>query len=407
MAQTNAATFPFNFDDGYTILHSNAKVDILVKNQGSAPIQSISYTVEDFVSGSVSSEKTTTLTNPIPAGEEGETTFRIPAGSETGVCLKIVTMTRINGEVNEASAVEASANGKIHTMSEKVSKRTLEEEYTGTWCGWCPRGMVGMELLQQKYPDTFVGIAYHYDDPMYISSNGYHDGFPSAILNRHSNVDPYFGMTGTEPFGIDKSFVKEQNILPEAALEATAQWANASRTQVNVKSQMRFVLNSEETYAMAYFVTEDGMTGSTWVQSNYYNGNSKYADDPYMADWYNGNSYVRGIAFNHVAVASFGRESGIEGSVASPATIGMTQEHQYTLDLSGATTIQNKDHLHVIASLINTTTGCVINSFRCEITPDEEAHIQSVSVSPTASRLYDLQGRLVETPRQGQIYLKR
>lgn len=374
VAQTNCATFPLNFDDGYVVLDGAVKIDIIVYNAGSAVIKSLKYTVQDVSTGSTSNERSATLAADIPSGEQGTATFRIPSGSDIGICQKNVTITQVNGYPNEASTTQASAVGRIHTLAEKVTKKTIEEEYTGTWCGYCPRGTVGMELLSEKYPDTYIGAAFHYDDEFWFSEVGYHDGFPQCELNRHVNVDPYNGSTGNEPFGIEKDFNKEQNILPEASLVMKATWADEAKKKVNIKSDMRFVYNTDDEFALLYIVTEDGKSGSS--QRSYYGGDSDYAGDPYMEYWYNGGTTNK---YDHVVVAFAGRENGIEGSVSSPVTVGMQQSFDYTIDLSGALSrISNKDNLHMIVCLLNKTTDTIINTDFGSITIDDPSGIEEV-----------------------------
>ena len=78
--------------------------------------------------------------------------------------------------------------------------RPLIEEYTGTWCGWCVRGLVGMELLRQRFGDEFIGVAYHNDDPMEIMyTNDFPSsfwGYPTAFIERSREVDPFYGFSG-------------------------------------------------------------------------------------------------------------------------------------------------------------------------------------------------------------------
>lgn len=41
------------------------------------------------------------------------------------------------------------------------TKRVVEEEFTGTHCGWCVRGIAGIEASKQKYGDRLIVIAVH------------------------------------------------------------------------------------------------------------------------------------------------------------------------------------------------------------------------------------------------------
>ena len=73
------------------------------------------------------------------------------------------------------------------------------EEYTGTWCGWCPRGAVGMAKMQEKYGEKFVGMVYHTDaskDPMVTTTPATeYAGAPWGVLDRTLDADPFYGLT--------------------------------------------------------------------------------------------------------------------------------------------------------------------------------------------------------------------
>ena len=62
------------------------------------------------------------------------------------------------------SAQERRADGTGY------ERKVVVEELTGTACGWCPRGLVGMKMLRDLYGDRFIGVAVHQfnaTDPMY------------------------------------------------------------------------------------------------------------------------------------------------------------------------------------------------------------------------------------------------
>ena len=51
------------------------------------------------------------------------------------------------------SAQERRADGTGY------ERKVVVEELTGTACGWCPRGLVGMKMLRDLYGDRFIGVA--------------------------------------------------------------------------------------------------------------------------------------------------------------------------------------------------------------------------------------------------------
>ena len=76
-------------------------------------------------------------------------------------------------------------------------KLVVGEEATGTWCGWCPRGAVALNWMDQDYEGFWQGIAVHNGTtvPMTDASYdngiaGYISGYPSGIVDRGSVIDP-------------------------------------------------------------------------------------------------------------------------------------------------------------------------------------------------------------------------
>ncbi|MEP6647427.1 MAG: choice-of-anchor J domain-containing protein, partial [Saprospiraceae bacterium] len=56
----------------------------------------------------------------------------------------------------------------LYGLNEVLPKKVIVEEGTGTWCGWCPRGFVTMEIVGHDYADVAIPIAIHNFDPMLV-----------------------------------------------------------------------------------------------------------------------------------------------------------------------------------------------------------------------------------------------
>jgi hypothetical protein len=76
------------------------------------------------------------------------------------------------------------------------TKKVLLEEFTGSWCGWCPRGIYAIQQLEAKYPNSFIPVSFHNSDPMQISTGqdtlestvtGYPDGWIDRLA--HSRTE--------------------------------------------------------------------------------------------------------------------------------------------------------------------------------------------------------------------------
>ena len=80
-----------------------------------------------------------------------------------------------------------SLSQTVTTVSFIPTKRVVFEEAGGTWCPWCPQGIVAMETLEQNYPLTAIPIAVHNGD---IMTNTLYDAsldmptYPSARIDR-------------------------------------------------------------------------------------------------------------------------------------------------------------------------------------------------------------------------------
>ncbi|MDE6279924.1 MAG: hypothetical protein K2M05_08110, partial [Paramuribaculum sp.] len=95
------------------------------------------------------------------------------------VSVKLVS---VNGVAQDNNGFNLTDNGIFSSYSGGVTRNVVVEEGTGTWCGWCPRGIVGMEKMVNKYPDgTYIPIAVHGRDIMQVESYiPLVTGFPGA-----------------------------------------------------------------------------------------------------------------------------------------------------------------------------------------------------------------------------------
>ncbi|MHB9027920.1 MAG: Omp28-related outer membrane protein [Candidatus Latescibacterota bacterium] len=75
------------------------------------------------------------------------------------------------------------------TVASGVAKNVLAENFTGTWCPYCPGGAAELKELQKKHGNLIV-ISYHYNDVMdtpegtTFNDNVNNSLYPSAMINR-------------------------------------------------------------------------------------------------------------------------------------------------------------------------------------------------------------------------------
>lgn len=347
---------------------------ITIKNKGANPITSVSYTIIYNNDPSTATAEVTVPINNITNG--GTATFNVSFDtSEPVKNTRSVTITKVNGQPNEAVASECVASGQFTVVAFLFTRVPVIEEFTGTWCGWCPRGFVGMEMAHEKYGDQVVLIAAHNGDPMVISD--YNpvmatvDGFPDARANRDTDFDP-------NPDAIQSKIEQSMLEVPVGMVQVTAQWNDEDMKTIKMDATSKFAFAEENSnYGIAFVLIEDGMKGtsSSWAQSNYYSGQSGYPD--YMSWWCSQGQKVSGLEYNFVAVGAWEIANGFNGSVKSTFEAGEEMPFSYTGDISAKTLIQDKSKLKVAALLIDRNANKIVNAWQTTILPYQETVVPS------------------------------
>lgn len=338
-------------------------------------------------------------------GKSATFNLNIPAIAEKGNYELALNVSKVNGIDNEDAATATTI--PVVALNTVPKKRTLLEEYTGFWCGWCPRGYVGLEKLAELYPDDYVLVSYHNGDELEImNSNSFPSavsGFPAAWMDRATELDAYYG-TGNNEFGIADDLAANNQLFGQADINITPT-LNDDETAVDIATEVIFPYDlTDGDYTVEYILTSDGLTDATWGQSNYYaGGGSGYPK--YMDQFSNGESKVYGLVFNDVAVLTSEMLDGSDNSIAT-ATADVPVKFSYSFRLGNAfntaynPVIQNVQNLKVVAILIDATTGKVVNANVAKVGNSTGITINELSQKPAAT-YFDLQGRRVAKPAKG------
>ena len=370
-ANNAASVVTTDFGKGYAALNGQVVVPVTLAGEGMDEITSIDYT---FTTGGDAKDYHLELTTPITFMMNAEVLVPVDADATVGEREKVFTLTKVNGKANESTTENMTASGKLVTVAKKPKVVPFLEEATGTWCGWCARGIPALALLNKIYKDNVITIAVHGGgdgDPMIL--DGYQLpalGYPSCMINRGEFVDPYYG-SGDQAFGISREVEALQRSYVPAGIEVEAEWEDESQQQINIKTTTTFVENvAEANYRIGYLLVEDGQKGtdSGWEQSNYYAGSN--VKDENLASLCESPSKMTNVAYNYVPVAAYEPFNGIEGSVPANITADEALEHNYVIDITGNTRIQDKKKLGVVALLIDKTSGKVVNAAKFKFEKD-------------------------------------
>ncbi len=296
--------------------------------------------------------------------------------------------------------------------TEYFPRTSVIEEFTGTWCGNCPRGIVGLKNLAREFGDRCIAIAVHSStstsgtgEPMYNSA--YHDngivptGIPKCIIDRVTTTHPYEGTTGGVHYGLNKDFSAALDVPAEAKIELTAQWENSRRNYIVCNATTTFGLNSETApYAVIFVILEDGLhgEGKEWAQVNYYaNENPRQLPDADMDEFYSAPYNITGMTYNHVAIASLGVKNGVAGSIKAPIVKGEAQTYAGRVVMNGNKIMQNPYNLTAVAMLVNTETGAIVNANKAHVDSFEGDGVEAIESKSAANTnvTYNLQGQRI------------
>ena len=372
--KNGASVVTTDFGKAYAALNGKVSVPVTLAGEGMEPVTSIGYTI---TTGSTTTEHQLELSDPVTFMMSAEVLVPIDADASVGESSKVFKLTKVNGVANECTTGNMQASGKLVTVAKKPKVVPVVEEATGTWCGWCARGIPGLALLNKIYRDDVITLAVHgggNGDPM-ILDNYQLDAFsyPSCTINRGEVVDPYYG-SGSTAFGISREVEAVQRSYVPAGIEVTADWADANQTKISVKATTTFVENvSNANYRIGYVLAEDGLSGTTpaWYQSNYYAGSSLKDDN--LVNLTGGESKITNVVYNYIPVAAYEPFEGIEGSVPATITKDVAMEHAYTIDIAGNDRIQDKQKLSVVALLIDKDTKKIVNAAKFKFDKESDA----------------------------------
>lgn len=403
------------FKDYYNQTNTTTPIKLTLLNRGYNGIKSIDYS---YSVGDKKGSDRLTLDAPIPACLNASTEFTItlPAIETKGKYPVSFSIDKVNGEANSEVA---TANSTIAIYNKLPKHRPVMEEFTGTWCGNCARGWIGLEVMTRLHPD-FIALAYHSGDVMQVIDQKQFLGFdtsnpsyPMANIDRvYTDIDPYYGEDMT-PFGIEELWNKRAEILAPASLETEAAFTPDGK-DIKAKAILEFpeAANDADKYSVEFVLVTDGLhgEGQAWEQSNYLEENEK-GDYPFPeADiFFAGSSSIPNMHYNDVVVATTRLR---EGLIKLPAKVeaekafsieGTISEVDSIKNMANYPVIQDSKNLRIVALLLNEK-GQIVNGAQAKVTGYETTGIRNINTNAAEAdvpAIYNLQGHRLQTMQKG------
>ena len=311
------------------------------------------YTNDNVVPTSmkISLSKTTIIADGI---DKSEVTVKDQSGNDISLTsIIVVNDIAINGT---AITLEASQQGTFKVFATKFgiisdtltisttapttakySTKVLAEDYTGSWCGWCPRVAYKMNNFVQNN-SKIIPIRFHNNDalssPSVDSALRAASGItavPNVIINRlttlkeNGDVNSLADSVGFRPY------------LQKRAVLGLALNSTISGNTLNLTTKVGFDATISDSLKLVVVLVEDGLI---LPQTNYYSNNSSYPATPFFSSGNPITNFVHHSVFRQSPTTVFG--------ITIPST-AQVKNGEYTSTFTFNITGYTANNLKVVA----------------------------------------------------------
>jgi len=279
--------------------------------------------------------------------------------TEPGTYSVVVDVQNVNGG-SDLNPDNDTLNTYVAAVPWVPVKKVFTEEATGTWCGWCVRGICFMDYMAETYPDTWIGAAVHNGDPMVNSA--WDNAIPNIIPNFPGYPSGTIDRAGSDywdPQDFEQGYLQRITAISPASVGIVNFIYNPSTRVVGFDVQSEFIVDVYNDLRFAAVILEDSVwgTSSQYNQANYYSGGGQgpmcgfeSMPDPIPAT---------DMHYDHVGREILDGPYGTAGSITIPATAGSVQSHYYSYTLPADWVFEK---LTFVGLLMDNTTGEILNA---------------------------------------------
>lgn len=138
----------------------------------------------------------------------------------------VVAVLDNEGNVLNAQSADANTTKDYVIAGSGFQHRVLIEDFTGAWCGWCPRVTQSIEDLEKTDHDKIIGIGLHNGDKFAFTPH--ENNLYTAIANK---------------IGVD---ISKGRSFPFAVLNRAEQWEAATSNTMKTNQALALAKNNSE-----------------------------------------------------------------------------------------------------------------------------------------------------------------
>ena len=255
-----------------------------------------------------------------------------------------VAMVSCGGSSEDPAPTPPTGGGGV-SVAGKFNKNVLIEDFTGTWCGYCPRVSYAIEQVQSQTTKS-VPVAIHRGNDPYNFAEGQIleaqiglQGYPTAMLNRKT--------TWNSP---EPSYINQvKNLTGADANLGIALKPTITNGSINLDVKVKFASDMTNLKMVVYVLEND----LTYNQTNY-------------TSYYGGTATIVGFKHDNVLRATL---TNILGETMNGATTnGTTWTKTYTAAVP--TNITNSAKVTFVAFVLDAS-GKAINSRKASVNDNQ------------------------------------
>lgn len=354
-----------------SVLSAGSEVDIVLNTNFRTPVDVPGLKAELEYNGQTVTQEYEQLINV--NGARIAVTFGNITVPEGGLTYSVTLTPMFEG------AEPTVVTGEIGTPTTSYPAVAVIEEFTGTWCTYCPRGAAFMNYYTDRYNGLdgqikAIGIALHTtNDPMVMDDDSYltdaytisgSSGYPSAFFNRMRLGDP-----SDEYIVSDIASTRSNSRITIESVDYTQ---NGELT-VNYQIENSYSKN-DMNQRVAIVMIENDVRGDnvTYNQTNGLSGVSQAAVEatygadlwPYFRFYSEHKSIIpyTEMVYNHVARGIWPDYYGELLNDPCEAEVAVRK----TMSIGMPSQVMNPDNTAVIALLLDSDTGYVLGADEME-----------------------------------------
>ncbi|MFT7613979.1 MAG: hypothetical protein ACI9J3_002960 [Parvicellaceae bacterium] len=238
----------------------------------------------------------------------------------------------LDGNADERTCNDQLCEDLFSNLGISGDRTILMEEFTGSWCGFCPDGALILDDLITTYPGDVVGVSIHNADAMAFS-DGIQTGFnvtsyPGGMVNR-----TLVSGQAKEPFtrSLWESEITNQLSSYTPVDVTLASTFNTTSRELTIDVTADFVDFASGDIRFVAMVVEDGVTGtgSGYDQVNYYSSAGS-ASGGTSHPHYGDADPIVGYIHDHVLRALPGGAYGNAGVISATVSPGANVSESFT-----------------------------------------------------------------------------